>query len=203
MKTLKFNDRESWLQARIGKITGSRLGDIVLKRDGGYKKGFYELISERVAIADEVNVPANPMDRGTFLEPIALERFGKEIKKKVDTSLLMWVRDDDENIAISPDGVIGKTEAVECKCLASASHIEALLTKKIPSEYDFQILQYFIVNDQLKKLYFVFYDPRIPAKDFFYYTINRKDKAKDIKEYLEYEKATVAEVERITNELTY
>ena len=69
-------------------------------------------------------------------------------------------RDDDENIAVSPDGFIGTTEAVECKCLSSARHIEALLTRAIPSEYEYQVLQYFIVNDKLEMLNFVCYDPR-------------------------------------------
>ena len=203
MKTLKFNDRESWLQARIGKITGSRLNDIVMKRGGGYKKGFYELIAERVAIPDESGIPTNPMDRGSFLEPKALEIFAEKTGKKVDGSLIMWVRDDNDNIAVSPDGIIGKTEAVECKCLSSASHIEAHLKQAIPDEYEFQVLQYFICNDKLKTLYFVFYDPRVLAMPFFYFEVNRKDKEEQIAEYLDYENKLILEVERITNELTY
>ena len=203
MKILKFQSKEAWLQARVGKITGSRLGDVTLKRGGGYKKGFYELIAERVAIPDVDGVPANPMDRGTYLEPFALERFAKETGKKVDGSLVMWVRDNNENIAVSPDGTIGKTEVVECKCLNSASHIEAWLSKKIPEEYEFQYLQYFITNDKLKLLHFCFYDPRVPAKDFFYFTINRKDLKDKVKEYLEFEIETLKEVEKITNALTF
>lgn len=199
----KFSDKESWLQARIGKITGSRVSDISLKRGGGYKKGFYELIAERVAIPDTEGVPSNPMDRGTFLEPIALERFEKVIGKKVDGSLVIWKREDNEDIAVSPDGVIGKTEAVECKCLNSASHIEAYLTGQILSDYEEQYTQYFVVNDKLKTLYFVFYDPRIPAKDFFYYTIKRGDIADKIEASLQHQLETLKEVERITAELTF
>lgn len=203
MKTLKFEDRESWLQGRLGKITGSRSGDVGIKKNGDYKKGFYELIAEKVAIPDEESVPKNPMDRGTFLEPIALEKFAKETGKKVDGSLVIWTRDDNENIAVSPDGIIGKTEVVETKCLSSASHLEAWITKKIPSEYEDQYIQYFVVNDKLKKLYFAFYDPRIPAKDFFYFTVERKDIEDRIAENLDNQLVMLEQVKTFINELSF
>lgn len=200
MQTLKFEDRETWLAARRGKITGSRLKDIIVKRGTGKKIGYYELIAERLATAPDGE---NPMDRGTRLESEAMERFVKETGKKVDTSLVIWARDDNESIAVSPDGFIGKTEAVECKCLASARHIEAWLTNKVPDEYEMQAIQYFIVNDSLKKLYFVFYDPRIPCKDYFVIEIKRKEIEEQIKDYLEYQRAIIQEVNLIVNELTF
>lgn len=203
MKTLRFEDRDSWMSARLGKITGSRLGDVTLKKNGGYKKGYYELIAERVAIPDKEDVPTNPMERGTYLEPMAIDKFIGATSKEVDTSLILWTRDDNSNIAVSPDGIIGETEAVECKCLNSASHIEAYLTKEIPDEYEFQVLQYFIVNDKLEKLYFCFYDPRIPAQDFFYYTVTRDIVKDKIDEYLEFEKDLLAKIDDITSELTF
>lgn len=200
MKTLKFDDKESWLAARRGKITGSRLKDIVVKRGTGKKIGFYELIAERVAY------PAgnqNPMDRGTELESEAVERFIKETGKKFDSSLVIWMRDDNESIAISPDAFKGKTEAFEAKCLSSARHLEAFLTQEIPDEYEFQKLQYFIVNDDLKKLTFGFYDPRIPCKDFFTIEIKREDVQEEIDQYLEYQRQTLQEVNQIVNGLTF
>jgi len=115
---------------------------------------------------------------------------------------VLWVREDDGNIAISPDGFIGKTEAVEVKCLNSASHIEAFLTQKTPKEYEHQVLQYFIVNDKLKTLYFIFYNPRM-QKDFFYLTIQRKDIQKDIDEYLEIEKEVLKQFTEIEKQFTF
>ena len=200
MKTLKYETKEEWLAGRIGKITGSRLKDIVVKRGTGKKIGFYELIAERLGIPADGE---NAMDRGSRLEAEAVEAFTKETKKEVDTNLYIWLRDDDESIAISPDGVIGKTEALECKCLSSARHIEAFLTQEIPDEYEFQKLQYFIVNDKLETLYFAFYDPRLLAKPFFYITVNRKDIEDDIKQYLDYQRNTLAEVNAIVNQLTF
>jgi|SRR3990167_5335954 len=199
MKIIKFSSEEQWLEERRGKITGTRLKDLVNKRGGAPKLGFYELIAERIAI------PYNGesyMDRGKRLEDEAVEKFSEKTGKKVDNELVIWTRDDDENIAVSPDGSIGKTEAVEVKCLSSARHIEAWLTKEIPSEYEFQVLQYFIVNDKLKKLYFIFYDPRSPI-DMFFLEQNRVDLESKISEYLELEKEVLRQIDEITTKMVF
>lgn len=200
MKTLSFDDRDAWLFARRGKITGSRLKDIVVKRGTGRKIGFYELIAERLGVpADD----ENPMDRGTRLEEEAIARFKTETGKKVDTSLVIWTRDDNESIAVSPDGFIGKKEAVEAKCLSSARHIEAWITKELPEEYKMQAIQYFIVNDKLTTLHVVFYDPRILVKDYFVLEVKRADIKEQIDEYLAYETTVINEVNEIVNQLTF
>lgn len=199
MKIQRFKEEDEWLLARRGKITGTRLKDLIVKRGTGKKIGYYELIAERLAIApDDENV----MERGHRLEEEAIKKFEKETKKKVDNGLVIWERDDNSSIAISPDGYIGETEAIEVKCLGSARHLEALLTQAIPKDYEEQILQYFIVNDKLKVLYFVFYDPRILAKDYFKFEVKREEVQEKVTEYLELEKATLAEIDAIVNDLS-
>ena len=160
---------------------------------------FYELIAERLAVADD----ENPMDRGGRLEEEAIERFKKETGKKVDTSLTIWVRDDNENIAISPDGKIGKIEAVEAKCLSSARHIEAYLKQAIPNDLKAQTIQYFIVNDDLKILHVIFYDPRMPVKDYFVIEVRREDIMNEIKHYYEEQVKTLKAVEDIVVKLSF
>jgi putative phage-type endonuclease len=199
MKTQTFQNREEWLQARRGKITGTRVKDLIVLRGTGKKKGFYELIAERLAVEPDGE---NPMERGSRLEPEAIERFAKETGKEVDTDLVIWTRDDNESIAISPDGAIGKTEAIETKCLSSASHLEAYLTQEVPDEYKYQKIQYFVVNDKLKTLYFAFYDPRILVKDFFFLIIKREDIEDEIKASLEYQEKSLQEVDDIVNKLS-
>lgn len=213
MKEIRFEpgEREEWLYTRRGKITGSRLKDIIAKRGGGKKIGFYELIAEKLGMPPEND--ENQMERGSRLEADALERFKAETGKDVDTSLILWTRDENENIAISPDGVIGKTEAVEAKCLSSARHIEAFITKKIPTDYEYQVLQYFIVNDDLQLLHFVFFDPRFAmfsdpggkqAKiDYFVIEVKREDVQAQVEEILTYEREVMVEVNEIVNQLTF
>lgn len=199
MQIQKFDSEEEWLEARLGKITGTRLKDLVSKRGTGKKIGFYELIAERIAIPASGE---NAMDRGKRLEDLAIERFIKETGEDVSNDLVMWLREDNPDIAISPDGTIGNRKAVECKCLSSARHIEAWLTKKIPDEYEHQKLQYFIVNDELESLFWVFYDPRMP-KDFFYFEIKRQDVQAEIDEYLALERQVLIEIAEIEKELTF
>ena len=202
MKIIKFNkeDEEKWLDARRGLITGTKLKDILPKaRGNGYRQGFYQLIAERIAIPpDQENV----MERGKRLEEYAIEEFERRTGKKVNKDLVLWVRDDDERIAVSPDGFIGKTEAVEVKCLASARYIEVYLKQEIPAEYQTQVIQYFIVNEKLKKLYFVMYDPRMP-KPIFWIEVKREDIQDKVDEYFQLEKEVLQKVGEIENKFTF
>lgn len=199
MKIKQFPNEEEWLDARRGKITGTRLGNLLSKRDKKPLLAYYELLAERIALP-ATNEPV--MDRGKRLEDEAVERFAKETGKKVKNELVLWYRDDNENIAISPDASIGKTEAIEVKCLSSALHIKAWLTKEIPDDYEFQVLQYFIVNDKLKKLYFVFYDPRMP-KDLFWHEVTRTSVKERIDEYLELERRVLSEIDSLEQQFTF
>lgn len=199
MKVRTFENKEQWLEARKGLITGTKAGKLFSKRDKKPLQGYYELIAERIALPP---TEENAMDRGVRLEDEAIRRFEKETKKKVDGSLVTWHRDDDEEIAISPDGFIGETEAVEVKCLDSANHIKAFLTKAVPSEYEAQTLQYFVVNEDLKSLWFVFYDPRMP-KDIFWFEIKRGEVQKKVAEYLEFERKALEEIRKIEKQLTF
>lgn len=199
MKTKTFENKEDWFDARKGKITGSRLKDIIVKRGTGEKIGYYEIIAERIAQNPDGE---NPMDRGTRLEEEAIELFAEKTGKKVNTDLVIWERDDNASIAISPDGFISDTEAVEVKCLSSARHVEAYLTQKVPDEYEYQVLQYFIVNEKLEKLYFVFYDNRMPEKlQMFYLEIERNQE--EVETYLELQKQKLEQIEDIITKLTF
>lgn len=201
MKTLKFDDRDEWLEARKTRITGSRLKDIVVLRGNEKKIGYWELLAERLSIADGQS--EDPMQRGTDLESEAIEIFEEIEGKEVNTDLVIWTREDNESIALSPDGYIGETEAVEVKCLASARHLEAYFTKKVPKDYWFQVLQYFIVNDKLEQLHFVMYDPRIPQKPYFKITIDRDTVKDDVETYLEYQKQVLEEIKSLELELSF
>jgi len=201
MKTLKFEDKDLWLAARKTRITGSRLKDIVVLRGNEKKLGFWELLAERLEIADDES--DSPMQRGTDLESEAIKAFEEYEGKTVNTDLVIWTRDDNESIAISPDGYIGETEAIECKCLASARHLEAYFTNKIPKDYWFQVLQYFIVNEKLEQLHFVMYDPRIPQKPYFKITVDRSTVQEEVDEYLEYQKKVIEEVNELANKLSF
>ena len=125
MKRLSLiQNTEEWLEWRRGKITGSRLNDIIVKRGTGRKLGFYEVLAERLSIVtDSDNEDA--MERGHELEERALDAFAETTGKQVIKDCGVWVSDENEHVAISPDGEISETEAVEVKCLSSARHLQA------------------------------------------------------------------------------
>lgn len=249
MKIIEYPDRESWLEGRKGKVTGTVLkevastptitkDDILAILEKGkveYKKswtkevltnlltekqkqtlldnalqnsprkiGFYKLIAERLATPDGW---ADPMERGSALESEAIELFAKLNKKEVVTDQVIWVREDNENIAISPDGYMGDgfivDEAVEIKCLSSEKHLQAIIENKLPEEYEFQVLQYFIVNDDLETLYFFMYDPRLPDTcNHKCFKITRAEKQEEVDLYLAQQKKILEQVEKYINQFT-
>jgi hypothetical protein len=199
----KFEDEIAWKENRLGKITGSKLKDIVVLRGNNPKIGFYELIADKLAIPRKEG--EDKMNRGHELEPIALELAEKELGKTFNKDLVVWEREDDPNIAISPDGFTEDlTEAAEVKCLGSARQIMAIINNEPEQEYKWQYLQYFIVNDNLKTLYVVMYDPSFIEKlQLKIFTINRSDLQDDIDKYLEYQRQTLNDVNRIVKELSF
>lgn len=203
MKRLALEQNtEEWLSWRKGKITGSRLNDIIVKRGTGRKVGFYEVLAERLAIDTGLEYN-DELERGHALEEEALDTFGKLIGKKVKRDCGVWVSDENEHIAISPDGEISATQAVEVKCLSSARHLQAYFEKEIPSEYEAQVAQYFIVNEKLKTLFFVFYDPRIPMKSCHWIEISRKDYEQTIAQYKAYEQEALEDIALKVAELSF
>lgn len=193
----EYESRELWLADRENRITGTKLKELIVRRGNTPKIAFYQLIADRIALPADGELP---MERGLRLEEEALDMFAKETGKEIDKRLIICTREDNENIAYSPDGlVVGEPASVEVKCLNSAAHIKAYLTQEVPAEYREQILQPFIVDDGLTTNYMVFYDPRLLYKSMFYFTIKR-DQAK-VDEYLELERRTLEEVNRIANSL--
>jgi len=203
MKIIDVQQRtEAWLDERRGKITGTKLKDIVVKRGTGKKIGFYELIADRLSIPTD----EDPMARGVRLEEEAVKRFEKETGKKVE-QVGFCVRDDNENISVSPDGLIKSgdvyKEHIEIKCISSAKHLQAYFEQEIPKDHEMQVIQNFIVNDDLETLYFIFYDPRVTVLDFHVIEVKRADIEEDIKKYHQYQVDVLNEIEELVSQLAF
>lgn len=193
---------QDWVDFRRGKISGTMLGDLYSKR-GGRKIGFYEIIAQRLAIEPDEE---NRMDRGLRLEEAAVELFEKQFNKKIYRAGVC-VSDDNENIINSPDGIIGEedkyTEAIEIKCLSSARHLQAVIENKVPSEFEAQKVQYFIVNPKLQTLYFIFYDPRILSVPFHVIEVTRKELGDLPEIYKNYQIEQLKEIDEIVERLAF
>lgn len=209
---------EEWLQWRLGKITGAKAKSVqpLVKGSDRTPAGVWTLLAERVA--DNAGGEA-PIERGHRLENEALDRLAKELKTTVNKDCGVWVSDIDEDITISPDGVEKAdipTWAAEVKCLGSAKHlmyiIKDIIAKSkeaykpfnsIPNEYGStyreQVIQYFVVNEKLERLYFVLYDDRIALNgyDFYAIEISRHDIENEIAAQTENQKQVVAMVNNL------
>lgn len=189
-----------WHQLRKGKITGTQLKDIM----GTPKKRedtIYEIIAERltVGVEDDSNYE-NAMQRGLRLEPDAISAFELETGKQVEVTGFC---EDDTNpmIANSPDGLIGDTEAAEAKCLGGKNHVKMWLKNEIPDDYKWQVVQSFIVNKKLEKLYFIGYNPDIEIHPLHIIEVTRKEIEESIEKAVVGQEQFLLEVEDIIKKL--
>jgi hypothetical protein len=89
-------------------------------------------------------------------------------------------------LGLSPDRLIKKrgkyVKGVEVKAPSTKSVIKYRLDGVVPSEYHWQVVNYFLVNESLKDLDFLIYDPRIirPELRLTIIPVHRKDVADDI-----------------------
>lgn len=163
---------DEWRAFREEKISGSKVGKLFAKsRKSGEmydtsKRNlmFYEILAERLTVGAQDGIDEeSAMERGHTLEPEARERAVEALKLKNARFDGVWQDPNNQHYICSPDGFEDSdkpTWAMEIKCLSSANHIKAIVEGKYPSDYFSQVLNYFLLNDHLKTLYFVMYDPR-------------------------------------------
>lgn len=172
----------------------------MLKAKVPKKLGFYEVLAEKIA---REKGDAKPMDRGTELEPEARAAVAEKLGETI-AEVGICVHDKYDDISLSPDGLIYKKEkpvyAVEIKCLSTARHLQALIEQKIPDDYHFQVLQYFIVIDELEVLYFSFYDPRIVGHELVIIEVHRDDVQKEVEQWFNYQVEVLEEINQLAEQ---
>jgi len=152
-----------WFEARLGRATASRFGDIMAKTRSGYaacrKNYLAELLIQRLTKQIPENYQSPAMLWGVENEPVAALQYTLETGNEVEETSL-WLHDSIEAGA-SPDGLIGNDGVLEIKCPNSATHIETLHTGKLPTQYKAQVQGQMWITDR-KWCDFVSYDPRLP-----------------------------------------
>lgn len=232
MKIVKLsqqNDREAWLQFRRGKISGTKAKEVKPLSRGADRtpQGFWKLLAEKVSVEPD-GEPV--MDRGLRLENEGLAKTAEKYGLKLDLDPGMWVLDEDEDIALSPDAAEADTDkptyAAENKSLDSDNHLKYVIrdlrAKKkaalesddpeyepyfaldqIPSDNQEQVIQYFVVNEHLQKLYFTLYDDRIALDGYDHHVIvvERKDIEREIENQKRLQLETLKEINQLIAEL--
>lgn len=168
-----------WHALRIGKVTASRVADVVAKTKSGWgaSRANYmaELIAERLTGKPAEQFTNAAMAWGTEKEPDA--RAAYEFFR--DASVIEVGFIEHPSIAMtgaSPDGLVSVDGLVEIKCPLSATHLETLLTQSVPSKYITQ-MQWQMACTGRTWCDFASFDPRLPeSMSLFVKRVDRDDK---------------------------
>lgn len=155
-----------WHNQRLGKVTASRISDVMAKTKTGYgasrKNYMMELLCQRLTGRKEEGYINAAMQRGTDLEPMARGMYeGLNGVLVVETAFV-----DHPVIPMtgaSPDGLVGEEGLIEIKCPNTAQHVEFLRTGEIDNGYKLQMLWQIVCTDR-SWCDFVSYDDRMPQE---------------------------------------
>ena len=154
---------EEWFAARCGKVTASRVADIIAKTKTGYSTSrenyLAQLVCERMTGKPAESYSNSAMQWGTDQEPFA--RAAYESAKNVLVDELGFATHPTISMAgASPDGLVGEFGLVEIKCPNTATHIQTLLDQKVPEKYNVQ-MQWQMACTGRQWCDFASFDPRM------------------------------------------
>ena len=131
--------------ARLGKVTGSRVSDIMPSlKTGAYSRSrrtyMLQLIAQRLTGRARQSFQTSAMKRGSDLEP--------EAKQAYEIATGNFVTDTEfvehpiiDMFGASPDGLVeDKNILIEIKCMGDERHLDFLLTGEIPLQYQHQMI---------------------------------------------------------------
>lgn len=170
---------QEWFAQRIGKVTASRIADLMAKTKTGYStsRDNYkaQLVLERLTGQREESYTNAAMQWGTEQEPNARALYEARTGILVD-EVPMVQHPSIDGSGASPDGLVGIDGLVEIKCPNSATHIDYCLTKTVPKKYVLQ-MQWQMACTGRKWCDFVSYDPRMPERlQMWIVRVERDDK---------------------------
>jgi len=158
---------DEWKAERCGKVTASRIADMMAKTKSGWgaSRSNYraELVIERLTKSPAEKFTNAAMAWGTEKEPEA--RLIYELMHDVEVRQVGMIRHATIAYTLaSPDGLVGSEGMIEIKCPQSNTHIDTLLSGTVPSKYLYQIAwQMACAGPQIEWTDFVSFDPRMPA----------------------------------------
>jgi putative phage-type endonuclease len=194
---------EEWHQLRLGKVTASRVADILAKTKSGASasRGNYliELALQRVTKTIEESYSNSAMEWGVATEPQA--RVAYEVLTGNFVDQIAFVNHPTiEGFGCSPDGLVGEG-LIEIKCPNSATHWSYIKANEPPQKYIIQMQAQMAVTGA-KWCDFVSFDPRMPERSqLLIIRVNRDNEfiaemENDIKQFLSEVEAEVNLMEK-------
>jgi putative phage-type endonuclease len=151
---------QEWLDERVGFITGSRLNDVLAKKETAARKNYLlQLAIERIN-----KKPAEPMfindamQRGIDKEDEAVICF--EVNQGVFAEKCSFIKSKDIPwFGASPDRLVGNDAILECKVPNTLTHMNYIIENKLPTKYKAQVYGQMLVTER-DRGYFMSWDDR-------------------------------------------
>ena len=156
---------DEWFAARIGKVTASRVADVIAKTKSGYGAGranyLADLVVERLTGQKAQGFSNAAMEWGTQTEPQARAAYAAKTGILVEDVGFI----DHPTVAMSgasPDG-FAEEGLIEVKCPNTNTMLEFILDGKPPLKY-FTQMQWQMACTGRPWCDFVSFDPRLPER---------------------------------------
>jgi putative phage-type endonuclease len=166
-----------WLAARAGKVTASRISDVMAsKTTAAYRDYRAQIVAEILTGQPQESGFTNAaMQWGTEQEKFARAEYELACDWTVD-EIGIVLHPTIERGAASPDGLVSTNGLVEIKCPKTATHLQTLIDKKQPRQYENQMLWQMACTGR-EWVDFVSYDPRLPEDlQLFVHRFDRDNK---------------------------
>ncbi|ENL4830349.1 YqaJ viral recombinase family protein [Salmonella enterica subsp. enterica serovar Teko] len=164
---------DAWYQARLGKVTASRLADVMAKTKSGYAASrqnyMAELICQRLTGKPEEGFTNAAMMRGTELEPVAREMYALNEFDAVISEVGLIDHPAIAGFAASPDGLVNDDGLIEIKCPNTWTHLQTLKTGTPKRQYLLQMHAQMMCTGR-KWCDFVSFDDRLPPELAYFKT---------------------------------
>lgn len=171
------NDENNWLKERLGKVTGSQLGKLIVtdKKNKGYKLSdgkvasdlLYKIAWERFLTTESegmnrLNASSQAMQHGNDYELSAIRAFEDLTGIEVKLGNYQF-RKYNDFFGGTPDGYIDDETIIEVKApWNGGNHLKTLLTKEIYNKEHFYQVQGYMLITGAKKCIYCTYDPDLP-----------------------------------------
>jgi putative phage-type endonuclease len=167
-----------WKMLRAGKVTASRVADVLSKiksgESAGRKNYKMDLVAERLTNQPSESFTNSAMQWGTEQEPFA--RIAYETKMNLFVEQIPFMDHPKiEWFGCSPDGLVAEDGLIEIKCPNTTTHLEYIDGGKPPAKYIPQMQTQMACTGR-KWCDFVSFDPRLPENlQLFVVRLDRDD----------------------------
>jgi hypothetical protein len=181
-----------WWDARVGKVTASRIGDLLARNQpkkgqtvGEWSAKHYnylaEKVAERITGKNRDRRKVASLDHRVELEPDARAEY--EFDYETEIRLVGFI--DHPRIPMagaSPDGLVGDEGGVEIKCCDAEGHLEIIKHEYIAPEYLYQIHFNIACADRMW-WDFIAFNPDMPPKGRLF--VKRVERDEEIISWIE------------------